>query len=342
MQDTPKHNKKKRIPLWIKILLPLLLLVLVLPLAAAASLYESYFDHRWEETQEEVPLSLKDFPSLSATKVIFPSGSNTLTGYLYYKDNDPNIKGMVIVCHELWSTHTSLLTQINDFVENNFLVFAYDSTGTGQSQGSSPTGLVQSQLDLDAALTYLENQPSFQMTPKLLYGYGCGAYAATNVLPDHPNIQAVAAMAPFHQSGALLADAGRSKYGSWFSILSPYMQLYERIKFGSAAKKTTLDGISETGIPVLICHSQEDTVIPFSVSPCAFQEQMDDSQVRFLLVSGKGHTPFLSDKAIQYRASYAALSQQEKKESVPDKTLFYELDDQIQSQVLTLFCEAVQ
>ncbi len=45
------------------------------------------------------------------------------------------------------------------------MVFAYDNTGSGASTGDSCIGLVQSALDLDNALTYVEQNPVFDGLP---------------------------------------------------------------------------------------------------------------------------------------------------------------------------------
>ena len=45
-------------------------------------------------------------------------------------------------------------------VDHGWRVLAYDATGSCESEGEGTVGLVQSALDLDAALTYVENNAS--------------------------------------------------------------------------------------------------------------------------------------------------------------------------------------
>ena len=85
----------------------------------------------------------------------FESGENTLQGYLYGTDND---KGLVIVCHGLGGGAESYLTETLYFVDSGYQVFAYDNTGCYESEGKNCVGLVQSVIDLDAALTFIEGE----------------------------------------------------------------------------------------------------------------------------------------------------------------------------------------
>ncbi len=335
-------KQKKRVPLWLKILLPLVTVLFILPMAVTAYLYEGYFGNRAETSENETTLTIEDFPELSATEINFPSGDHTLTGYLYFKDNNANIKGMVIVCHGIWSNHTNLLTEINTFVENDYLVFAYDNTGTVRSQGDSIIGLVQSQLDLDAALTYLENDASFQTIPKLLYGHSWGAYAVTSVLNYDHDVNAVAAMAPFNQSIDMLLETGSAMYGDWLRVMTPYLKLYERIKFGSTAGNTALEGINNVEVPVLIYHSDNDGTISLESSVYAKREKYRNKNVEAFLTPSKGHDPFLSYDAILYRQEYATdIADGTFDGETLDKELYYQLDADVFRHVLEVFDEAV-
>lgn len=335
-------KKRKRFPLWLKILSPLVIVFILLPMGATAYLYEEYFGSRADTTENETTLTMEDFPKLSSTEITFPSGDNTLTGYLYFKDNNANIKGMVIVCHGIWSNHTRLLTEINTFVENDYLVFAYDNTGTQLSEGSSIVGLVQSQLDLAAALTYLENEASFQLIPKLLYGHSWGAYAVTSVLNYDYDIKAVAAMAPFNQSIDMLLETGSAMYGDWIRLLTPYLKLYERIKFGSAASNTALEGINNVNIPVVVYHSDNDDTISLDSSLYAKREQYKNNHAESYLTPSKGHDPFLSYDAVLYREEYTTnIKAGTFDEESFDKTLYYQLDTAVFNHVLEVFHKAV-
>ena len=49
-------------------------------------------------------------------------------------------------------------------------------------------------------------------------------------------------------------------------IVSPFVNIYEFIKFGKYANITATDGINSVACPVMIMHSTDDTVVPYDVS----------------------------------------------------------------------------
>ena len=127
-------------------------------------------------------------------EVSFPSGKETLRGYVYGGDND---KGLIVFSHGIFSGPDEYLGIITAMVDRGFVVFAYDYTGYNNSTGKSSRGLPQAPLDLDAALTYIEHDNELKNLKKITMGHSWGAYASAAVLNFDHNIEGAVCLSGF-------------------------------------------------------------------------------------------------------------------------------------------------
>ena len=156
-------KKKGRL---LKIILIAVIIVVVIFVVVSFALINHFmkqYFNRSEEKKYSEYLRWEDYEDFERETVTFPSGDETLTGYIYGKDNTS--KGLVVVSHGLGGDSEGYIAETKYFVDNGFMVFAYDNTGSGVSTGDSCVGLVQSVIDLDNALTYVEQNPVFAGLP---------------------------------------------------------------------------------------------------------------------------------------------------------------------------------
>ena len=172
---------------------------------------KQYFN-RSEQKKSSEYMRWADYEDFERETVTFPSGDETLTGYIYGKDNT---KGLVVVSHGLGSDSEGYIGETKYFVDNGFMVFAYDNTGSGASTGDSCVGLVQSVIDLDNALIYVEQNPVFDGLPICLYGHSWGGFATTAILNYDHDIIAVASLAGYNNSLEEMTYVGKSLIGSF-------------------------------------------------------------------------------------------------------------------------------
>ena len=92
--------------------------------------------------------------------VSFASGKNRLQGYIY---GENNTKGLLVFAHGINSGHESYMQEIVWMLKHGWRVFAYDATGSCTSEGWGTTGLIQSALDLHAALSYVESDETLNL-----------------------------------------------------------------------------------------------------------------------------------------------------------------------------------
>jgi dienelactone hydrolase len=147
------------------------------------------------------------------------------------------------------------------FVDNGWRVFIYNNTGTAGSEGESIRGLIQSVIDLDAALNYVKNSKELNDLPITLAGHSWGGFAVCTVLNYDHNINAVVSFAGYNSGSELFEENGVASVGKRFYMLSKQFSAIEKQLFGDAINFTAIDGINKSGIPVIIVQSSDDDVI---------------------------------------------------------------------------------
>lgn len=296
-----KRNKKKII--LISIVSFLLSIPLVILPVLSVVVYKSIFGTRYE-TVSWMQFSVEDYEGLEVKRSDFQSGDVTLAGYKYSKNNQ-EVKGVVVIAHGLGGGgHNTYMPFIDYFTSNGYYVFAYDARGNDNSGGDAVEGLPQGIISLDDALNHAASIEEYQDLPLTLFGHSWGGYAVGNVLNMHPDIKSAVIIAGFNKSEDLIEYQGEQMAGKGAKILTPYMALYERIKFG---KKYTaisaIEGLAKTDAGIMIVHSKDDTTVPIRYGYDKFYEEFGNSdRFEFVLYEDKGHDYlFYSEAAWAYR-----------------------------------------
>jgi len=235
----------------------------------AKAAYDSFFK-RYEKRAINTIFGEFDYSRvadrLPRTTFFFPSSQWKLQGYFYPCHN---AKGMVVVCHGMHAGADDYIPFIEFFVRGGYAVFTYDCQGTYASEGNSTVGMCTPLVNLDHALTYIENDKQLSKYPLFLFGHSWGVYAATSVLSIHKNIRGCAAVAPFNSGYTLLAEKGEqymSPFSDMFRLDFPeeFLNTYQTLLFRDYTKYNAVDGINSTDIPVYIAHGNRDFVISFN------------------------------------------------------------------------------
>ena len=208
---------------------------------------------RYEDLEAQYPRSLMGFQS----------GNNRLQGYLYGQTQS---RGLVVVAHGIGGGADSYLAQIAYFVDQGWRVFAYDATGSFDSEGKTTRGFPQALVDLNAALTYIGSQKEFDSLPILLFGHSWGGYAVANILHYDYEIAGVATISGANSPMEIILEQGRSMMGGFINIQYPYLWLYQSILFGTTASMNAVDAINGSDVPVLIIHGTEDEMVAYEGS----------------------------------------------------------------------------
>ncbi|WP_026884748.1 alpha/beta hydrolase [Clostridium akagii] len=197
----------------------------------------------------------------------FPTSNGVeLSGYIYTGTNTINPKAVIVFVHGFGGTHQwgQYLREFEYLIDNAYLVFSYDNTGCGISQGINIVGLSQSIVDLDHALTFIEHKQKLRI---LLYGHSWGGFTVvSSILNINHNVVAVVESSGFNSGKEMVLERGKGMVGNLIYVLSPFISLNELIRFGKYSNYTAINGINRSIIPVLIMHSEDDKDVPYKLS----------------------------------------------------------------------------
>ncbi|MBQ3940036.1 MAG: alpha/beta fold hydrolase [Oscillospiraceae bacterium] len=242
-------------------------------------------------------------PAYSREMVSFRSGDNMLVGYIYGAENE---KGLIVWSHGIGCGHEAYLEDILWFADRGWRVFAYDGTGSGESEGSGSRGLAQSAQDLNCALDFVERDLRLAGIPVMLVGHSWGGYAAGAVLNYDHRVRAAVSISGYSDPMEMLREGADEMLGKVGSTLSyPFLWGYNRLLFGANLNLTAAEGISHSTVPVLVLHGEHDEVISYDrCSILSKQDQITNPNVTYETLTGEyaDHMSFLvSDAANAYR-----------------------------------------
>jgi dienelactone hydrolase len=294
-------RKRKALKILFVSLVALLFFFSVGSMIFAKMFYDGHFQ-RLDEPKYTGLLRYNDVSGYDRIVVNFKSGKNTLTGYIYGENNQ---KGLVVISHGLGYGAEDYLAQTMYFVDHGWRVFAFGNTGTYESQGQSERGLPQSVLDLDAALSYIENNPSLNKLPVMLFGHSWGGYAVAAVLNYSHPITAVVSISGFNSPNELLLEEAKREMGLFGYLEYPFLVKYQSWLFGDNAKLSTVNGINKSDTPVMIIHGTADEEISFNgASIISHQDDITNPNVVYKIASTENHNGhkslFRSDAAVDY------------------------------------------
>ncbi len=334
----------------ILLLIPVLIFLIIM--CVVAIMYEGIFGRRYEIYETPLLPDAADYPDLIAQSVTFPSEKKySYTGCYYYNKNYKEFKALIVFAHGIFDGHLSYLPQIAYFAERGYKIFAYDNTGSHMSGGKNLRGLPQSAIDLSAALRYIQTD-----LPILLFGHSWGGYAVSAVsLYGDFKIKGIFVQSGFNRTTDMLLDEGAKMYGRFVYMLSPYIKLYERIKFGKRSRYTAEQGIKRAeanGAKIMILHSVDDDVI--SLKNSVLSNVTKTPNISFISAKNKGHNSMNSDDSIRHKADlenhfieeYHGSGTRAQRVSFyaenGDKHLYHELDGELMAKAAEFFDSAVR
>ena len=293
-----------------KIILIILSCVIILAVGGwgmfCIKIYDENFNVRGD-SYEPMMLRLEDFSGLTCKESAFPSDhGQMLAGYLYSAGKDQ--KGIVVIAHGFGGGgHNSYMDAANYFAQRGWYVFAYDATGTDQSEGDGVGGVPQGVIDLDHAISFVEAEDDLSGLPVVLFGHSWGAYSACSVLTYHPEVKAVIECSGFNSSSDMFESGGKSQAGGLIYAMTPFVKIYEGVKYGKYAKNTAMDGFAASDASVMVVHSADDNVIEIGYGyDKYYKKYKDDPRFTFVRFEDRGHNDILNDPKDTYTDAFNA------------------------------------
>lgn len=274
--------------------------------ALSVSIYNENFNKRFE-SYEPLMLHVEDFSELQCVEYQFPSDKGQmLAGYMY--SSGENQHGIVIMAHGFGGGgHNSYMDCANYFAQHGYFVFAYDATGNDKSEGEGVGGIPQGVIDLDYAISFVEESGNFPDFPIVLFGHSWGGYSVCSVLTYHPEVKAVIECSGCNSSADLLEAGGKSQAGNLIYTMLPFIKIHEWVRYGKYATNTAMDGFASTDAAVMIVHSTDDEEVPIEYGYNIYYEKYkDDPRFTFIRFDDRGHDGIVKDPNDTYKDEFNA------------------------------------
>lgn len=278
-------------------ILVIVLAVLMCNLVLTKIVYDSCFGRQDSVKAESIPSELSQMIS-SRRQLGFLSGKNTLSAYYYQGKNN---RALVVLAPGYTAGADDYLWQINSLLSDGYGVFAFDSTGSFNSGGSSSVGFSQELCDLGAALEYIEENAKFGYKSLVLFGHSRGGYAVACASRFGYDADAVISVSGVNSAMEGIMDSSVRRIGTIAYANYPALWFYQATIFGMDIVNVCADEeISSNDTPTLIIHGKNDTKLPYDeFSIISHREEITNKNARYLLWDGDGndgHTSILFDK----------------------------------------------
>lgn len=294
-----KTMSKKKIILII--LVCLIIFIIIGWWAFCVQMYNENFNVRGD-SYTPLMLRVEDFDGLKCTEYTFTSDKGQkLVGYLYSVGEDQY--GIVVLAHGFGDGgHNSYMDVANYFAKNGYYVFCYDATGCDKSEGEGVGGTPQGVIDLDHAISFVEENKDIPDLPIVLFGHSWGGYCVCNVLNFHLEVKAVIECSGFNRASDMFESGGKSQAGGVIYTMTPFIRIHERFKYGKYASHTAMDGFEASDAAVMVVHSADDDVIDIEYGYDKYYEKYkDDPRFTFIRFEDKGHNEILNDQSNTYK-----------------------------------------
>ncbi len=179
-------------------------------------------------------------------------------------------------------------------------------------------GLPQHVLDMRQILRYVQQDKDLSAYPLFLYGHSWGGYAANAVscLEGFPG-RGLISVAAYNDALAVVRHVSRWRYGRLSSLVIMLFEIYQRIFFGRMSRMTSAQGLQKLTCPMLICHSQDDAIVPYTENFSVIRQRLKGREnVLFMDMNGRNHnitTPPEID--VRQRALIRRLKEQDTEEA---------------------------
>ena len=209
----------------------------------------------WIETPEKIMVPYED--------VMFRAADGVRLSGWYVPA--PDARGTILFFHGNSRNISYELRAIGLFRRLRYNLFLFDYRGFGKSEGElSPEGIRR---DAEAALAYLTEQKKVPMEDIVIVGRSLGAGIAVP-------------LAAAHTPRALLVDASFASLSEMAQSRYPYVPIKLLLRYDFESEKT----LPHVRCPVLVTHSTDDQVIPYSHGLRLFEAAAGPKQ--FLRITG--------------------------------------------------------
>jgi len=186
-------------------------------------------------------------------------------------------KGVILFCHGNAGNIGGRLEYLKIFHRLEFDTFIFDYRGFGKSEGH--TTEKGTYLDIEAAMDYLIDNRNVSEDEVIIYGRSLGGAVAINHAKDHtPKM--------------LIIDSSFTSYRKISSDVLKGLLMPVPVRLLARFDYNSIDNIGKIDCPILVIHSRDDEMIPYSHGKDLFRKANEPK--KFLTISGTHNEGFLT------------------------------------------------
>lgn len=248
--------------LWI----PIAFAVLYLAILALMFLMQPkmvYFPSRTlASTPEAIGLPYED---------LFLTTADSAKIHAWYIPANPS-SAAILVCHGNGGNVSHRLETIRQFHDLGLSILLFDYHGYGRSEGKP--GEEATYMDAEACWQYLTRTRNIAPGSVIIYGQSLGGAVA-------------ARLAARYKSGALILESAFTSIPDIAAHHYPWLPTRLLARFSYATK----DYLKKVDVPVLVIHSPDDEIVPFSHGEALFNAANEPKE--FLRISGSHNEGYI-------------------------------------------------
>jgi pimeloyl-ACP methyl ester carboxylesterase len=262
-----------------------------------AKLIKKEVMHRYDGSPALPYYSSKDF-SLCEERFKFLSGKYYLSGSRYYANKGP-YKALIVLFHGIGSGRNAYIKEIAFLAKAGYLVYAFDYTGSMESQGPAIFGLGQVNRDERAFYACLDQDPLASGLKRYSYGHSWGGYASMlslNPLYKTEKAVSISGFIRVSDEYVSLVKKHNMKPFQWLIKLNLWFHL------GKDGDQSVLPILRKTKGKLYYIQGLEDNAVSPESSGFRLQKEFKGNpNFSFKFVKGQKHCPFLSKEAEDYQ-----------------------------------------
>jgi len=280
-------------------LMSLLFIVIFFLLASSLLAFFSYVKNPPKIVSDITPVSF----GFSYEDVSFVTKDNiTLQGWFLpqQKQIGTNPVRTIIALHG-WPADKGNIFPVISFLNQNYNLLLFDFRALGQSGGSISTLGAREKEDLHAAIQYLKSRGIDQVG---VWGFSMGGAVALMTAPDAPEIRVVVAETSYASLDRMALEAFRfpiAKYPLAY-LTGVWTKLFLGIDIKNVSPTKSAKRID---IPILIIHSTDDEVIPFSHAELLKEALKDNPRAEFWFQDDLAHGQLSSEYELRIKDFFA-------------------------------------
>ncbi len=280
-----------------------------------SKLYIKNFVCRYDKEVGVPYYSYQDFKGLHQETFRFVNrrGINIHCFYYYY-DNFRADK-TILFCHGLGPGHTAYLAEIETLAKRGYKILTLDYQGCDESEGKNMRSVNAPTSDVIDLLNYLKPKEEI-----VLIGHSLGGYTALNVLNLRKEITKAVILSGFISMKEEMLALIKSKF-----LVSGILR-YEKKQEPQYFSIDLVEYLKNTKDDIFFIQSDDDTMVPYNTA-LKVVEEIDNSHIRTLRMSGRKHNPNYTDAAVNYMnevfGNYNYLLKNKKIKTDKDKIAFF-------------------